>query len=148
MKSFEHGYLLEQPISQNLLMTVRTLGEFRGRQGLFAKQSPEVLETLRRVAMIQSVESSNRIEGVTVGADRLQALMAHKTQPRDRSDGEIAGYRDVLADIHTNATRLRVTPSLIRDFHRRMYARTKEKGGEWKTKDNAFIRPVTRSVGM
>ena len=35
-------------------MAVRTLGEYRGRQELFQKQSPEVLETLKRVAMVQS----------------------------------------------------------------------------------------------
>lgn len=74
MRSFEHGYLLEQPISQSLLMTVRTLGEYQGRQSLYQEQAPELLETLRQVAMIQSVESSNRIEGVTVAADRLQAI--------------------------------------------------------------------------
>jgi len=71
MRSFEHGYLLEQPISQPLLMTVGKLGEYRGRQDSYREQSPELLETLKRVAIIQSIESSNRIEGVTVAADRL-----------------------------------------------------------------------------
>jgi hypothetical protein len=37
-------------------MSVRAVGEFRGRQALHSKQSPEVLETLRRVAMVQSAE--------------------------------------------------------------------------------------------
>ena len=55
MRSFEQGYLLEQPVSQQLLMTVRTLGEFKGRQGLYQRQSPEVLETLKRIAMIQRI---------------------------------------------------------------------------------------------
>ena len=148
MKSFEYGYLLEQTISQNLLMTVRALGEYRGRQKLFEKQSPEVLETLRRVAMVQSVESSNRIEGITVAPDRLEAIMAKKTKPKDRPEGEVAGYRDVLAEIHVKASRLRVTPDLILEFHRRMYGHTKEKGGTWKTKDNAVLeaRPDGRQV--
>ena len=66
VKSFEHGYLREIPISHGLLSSVRTLGEFSGREGLYARQSPEVLDTLRRAAIVQSVESSNRIEGVTV----------------------------------------------------------------------------------
>jgi len=82
MHSFEYGYLLEQPISQKLLMTVRALGEYRGRQSLYHQQSPELLETLRRVAMVQSVESSNRIEGVTAAADRLEAIVARKTAQR------------------------------------------------------------------
>jgi hypothetical protein len=52
MRSFEFGYYLEQPISQSLLMTVRALGEFRGRHALYQQQSPEILETLRRVAIV------------------------------------------------------------------------------------------------
>ena len=110
MRSFEHGYLLEQPISQNLLMLVRAIGEYRGRQVLYQQQSPEILETLRRVALVQSVESSNRIEGVTVAPDRLKAIIAKKTKPKDRSEGEVAGYRDVLAEIHANAVRMELTP--------------------------------------
>jgi Fic family protein len=139
MHSFEYGYLLEQPISQNLLMTVRALGEYRGRQNLYHEQSPELLETLRRVAMVQSVESSNRIEGVTAAADRLEAIVAKKTTPKNRSEGEIAGYRDVLAEIHANAKRMKLAPELILEFHRKMYAHTSEKGGRWKEKDNAIL---------
>lgn len=120
-------------------MTVRALGEYRGRQELWREQSPDVLETLRRVAMVQSVESSNRIEGVTVAANRLEAIVADKTTPRDRSESEVAGYRDVLADIHTNAQRMALSPSLIRELHRTMYARTDENGGEWKQGDNAIV---------
>ena len=78
MRSFEHGYLLEQPISQDMLMTVRALGEHRGRQSLYQEQSPQLLETLKRIAMIQSVESSNRIEGITVDRVRLEAILAKK----------------------------------------------------------------------
>ena len=40
--------------------------EFRGKQDLWSRQRPEVLEALRQQAMIQSVESSNRIEGVSL----------------------------------------------------------------------------------
>jgi Fic family protein len=148
MRSFEHGYLLEQPISQNLLMTVGKLGEYRGRQELYRDQSPELLETLKRVAIIQSVESSNRIEGITVAADRLEAIVGKKSTPKGHSEQEIAGYRDVLAEIHTNAKRIKVSPELILRFHRQMYARTPEKGGTWKDKDNAILEilPEGRQV--
>ncbi|MBI5243674.1 MAG: hypothetical protein HY922_08340 [Elusimicrobia bacterium] len=68
MISFEHKYLLDQTISHNLLAMVRTLGEFKGRQDLYREQSPQMLETLKKSAMVESVESSNRIEGVTMEA--------------------------------------------------------------------------------
>jgi Fic family protein len=139
MRSFEHGYLLEQPISQHLLIMVRALGEYRGRQSLYQQQSPELLEALKRIAMVQSVESSNRIEGVTIAADRLEAIVAKKTRPEGRSEQEITGYRDVLAEIHTNAERMVLSPELILRLHGRMYAHTPEKGGRWKEKDNAIL---------
>ena len=139
MRSFEHDYLLETPLSHGLLMAMRTLGEFRGRQTLYNEQSPEVLETLRRVAIVQSVESSNRIEGITVAPSRIEPLIAKKVRPRDRSEQEVAGYRDVLATIHVNYQRLRLSTDLIRSWHRDMYRFTGEQGGRWKSKDNAIL---------
>ena len=139
MRSFEYDYLLDSPLSHGLLVAMRTLGEFRGRQTLYNKQSPEVLETLRRVAMVQSAESSNRIEGITVAADRLEPLVTKKVRPRDRSEQEVAGYRDVLATIHVNYQKLRLSTDLIRSWHRDMYRFTGERGGEWKAKENAIL---------
>ena len=86
MKSFEHGVLYETPISHALLTAVHALGEYKGRQGLYTQQAPEVLETLRRVAMVQSVESSNRIEGITADDGRIGDLVARKSRPSDRSE--------------------------------------------------------------
>jgi Fic family protein len=148
MRSFEHGYVLETPISHSLAMTLRAIGEFRGRQVLYSEQSPEVLETLRRVAMIQSVESSNRIEGITVLPERLSELVIEKTTPRDRPEQEVAGYREVLDDIHLHCASLRLSTKLILQWHRTMYRYTGEKRGEWKTRDNAIVevRPDGRRV--
>lgn len=148
MKSFEHGYYLDTPLSHELLMAVRAVGEFRGRQMLYAEQSPEVLATLKRAAMVQSVESSNRIEGITVAPGRIDGLVVKKSKPRDRSEQEVAGYRDVLAAIHVNHARMRLSTNLILDWHRTLYRYTQERGGKWKAKDNAIleVRPDGRQV--
>ncbi len=148
MRSFEHGYLRETPISHTLAMTMRRLGEFRGRQVLYSEQSPEVLDTLRRVAMIQSVESSNRIEGITVLPERLSELVVSKTTPRDRPEQEVAGYREVLDDIHLHHATMQLSTKLILGWHRTMYRYTGEKRGQWKPRDNAIteVRPDGRQV--
>jgi Fic family protein len=148
MRSFEHGYLLETAISHPLLMSMRVLGEFRGRQSLYNEQFPEVLDTLRQAALIQSTESSNRIEGITVQPERLAPLVARKIRPRDRSEQEIAGYRDVLASIHANHTRMKLSCDLILEWHRMIYHYTGEKGGAWKSADNAILetRPDGKQV--
>lgn len=82
MRSFEHDYLLDQPVSHSLLTAVRTLGEYKGRQDLYREQSPQVLDTLKKSAMVESVESSNRIEGITMAPERLEPLVAKKIEPR------------------------------------------------------------------
>lgn len=148
MRSFEYGYYLETPLSHALLMAMRSMGESRGRQMLYADQFPEVLATLRRVAIVQSTESSNRIEGITVAPGRVEALVSKKAKPRDRSEQEVAGYRDVLASIHANHTNIKLSNRLIQDWHRALYRFTIEMGGEWKNKDNAIleVRPDGRQV--
>lgn len=148
MKSFEHGYIYDTPLSHQLLKAMRTIGEFKGRQALYARQSPEILETLRKTAIVQSTESSNRIEGITVSPKRLPGLVAKSAKPKNRPEQEIAGYRDVLAEIYTNHARLKLSTSLIKEWHRMIYKYTGEKAGEWKQKDNSIvqIRPDGRSV--
>ena len=92
MKSFDPGYILKQPITHNLLQLIRRIGEYKGKQDLYKEQSPQVLETLRQAAVIQSTESSNRMEGITAPLKRIRDLVDRKTTPRNRSEQEIAGY--------------------------------------------------------
>src|SRR3989339_133934 len=148
MKSFEHDYLLDAPISHRLLSSVRMIGKYRGRQTLYGEQSPEVLDTLRQAAIIQSSESSNRIEGITAERGRVEKLVLDKVKPQDRPEQEIAGYRDVLSMIHVNYGRMSLTPDLLRNWHGTLSKYTKEKGGNWKPKDNAIleVRPDGRPV--
>lgn len=75
--------------------------EFRGKQDLWSRQRAEVLEAFRQQAMIQSVESSNRIEGVTVSPERLATLALGKARPRNHSEEELSGYRRALDWIYS-----------------------------------------------
>ncbi len=136
MMSFESGKVLNMPISHRFLRIIREIAEYRGKQSLFIAQSPQVLETLRQVAIIQSTECSNRIEGVTAPLQRIKDLVAMKTTPGNRSEQEIAGYRDVLATIHANADAMPFSANLILQLHRDLYQCLPGEGGQWKPVDN------------
>jgi Fic family protein len=136
MLSFEEGFIESQHLNQRLLQTIRLLGEYKGKQELFKQQSPQVLGTLRQVAVIQSTESSNRIEGITVPLERIKKLVTEKTTPRDRSEQEMAGYRDVLTTIHTNYNHIPFSTGVILQRHRDLYQFAVNTGGRWKTVDN------------
>jgi hypothetical protein len=82
---------------------LRRLGAHQWRQQLHQQQAPEILKNLKQVAKIESTESSNHPEGVVAANDkRLRELIAARAEPADRTEGEIAGYRDVLDTIHQN----------------------------------------------
>src|ERR1044072_9225689 len=136
MKSFAPGFLEKQRIPQNLLRTIRLLGEYKGKEDIFKQQSPQLLETLRHAAVIQSTESSNRIEGVVASHDRIVKIVQKKVKPANRSEQEIAGYRDVLNTIHANHANMKFSVNLILQMHRDLLKFTTEQGGRWKTTQN------------
>jgi len=136
MKSFQPGYLESVPVSPRLVQTIRLLGEFKGKQDMFTRQHPQVLEQLREAAVIQSTESSNRLEGVRAPYARIRDIVQRKTTPRNRSEQEIAGYRDVLSTIHVHHEGMTFTPGLVLQFHRDLYQFLPGQGGRWKITDN------------
>jgi Fic family protein len=113
--------------------------EARGKQDLWIRQKPEVLEVLREQAIIQSVESSNRIEGVTVARNRLRPLVIGRASPRDRSEEELAGYRTALDWIFSRKNRVAVTPDVIRRLHALAQGGPSGDAGEWKKRDNEVV---------
>lgn len=139
MKSFEDNFVARQPITQGLLQTVRAIGEYKGKQDLFKKQAPQVLESLRQAAIIQSTESSNRIEGITAPLERIKEIVADKATPRNRSEQEIAGYRDVLNTIHANHAHIPFTTGMVLQLHRDLYKFASGSGGRWKSVDNEIV---------
>lgn len=112
--------------------------EARGKQDLWMRQKPQVIEALRELAIIQSVESSNRIEGVTVAADRLRPLVLGRAKPRDRSEEELAGYRRALEWIFTRKRKVAVTPAVIQHLHA-LAQQGAGDAGKLKTRDNEII---------
>ena len=112
------------------------MGEYRGKQALFKQQSAQVLNALRANAIIQSTESSNRIEGIVAPLERIRDLVAHRTKPANRSEQEIAGYRDVLNTIHTHPNGIAITPNVVLQLHRDLFQFVPGGGGRWKSTDN------------
>jgi Fic family protein len=110
--------------------------EGRGREELHTRQRPTTLKRLVQVARVQSAEASNALEGVTAPAGRVRDLMAERTDPRTRSEAEIAGYRAALDLIHRSAPNMPFTTGVVMQLHRDLYQFTPEPGGRWKTSDN------------
>jgi len=97
------------------------------------------LEMLREVAVVQSVAASNAIENITAPHRRIRDLTLDKTAPKNRSEAEIAGYRRVLDEIHTNASAIPFREEVIKQFHGWLYSFSGRPAGEYKTGENEVI---------
>lgn len=139
MQSLTPTYIDSIALGADHLSTIRAIGEAKGRQIRLAALAPEALASLRTRAEIESTESSNRLEGIVVDRHRLRLLVEGSTSPRDRSEQEIAGYRDALALVHEAWESLVIDLDLIRRLHRMVYSRLPEAGGDWKQRDNTII---------
>lgn len=136
--SFRGGRLRDLLLPPGTVWLISEIAEAKGRQALYTKQAPQVLKVLREMALVQSVESSNRIEGVTVEPGRLRPLVVGNARPRDRSEEEIQGYRRALDLIHTSSGDLPITPAIFQRLHRTIQEGAGD-AGEWKRVENEIV---------
>ena len=137
--SLDPGYLEHLTYSLSDASTLRSLGEFRGRQELCERQRPEVLTSMRQVARIESMESSNRLEGVLAARERVEQLALESEAPSSRSEQEIAGYRDALGLLHEAGRKAPFQVGVIRQLHSMLYKYEAGQGGDWKSVDNSIV---------
>jgi Fic family protein len=127
-------------IPQTTAWYLSDLGEARGKQDLYVKQSPQRLKVLRQHALIESAVSSNRIEGVVVDQARVTTIVLGKSKLRDRNEEEVRGYRDALRLIHEHGPKLPVTEATILRLHRLVRGESSDAGKYKKTESDIYER--------
>ncbi len=140
MHEFDYIEVPAKLLNPKVIALVAAIHEHKGKQSLFLNAKKDVLATLGDIARIQSVESSNRIEGIFTGSKRLRELVSAKTTPKGHNEEEIAGYRDVLALVHESHDCIDLTPNNILQLHAIMYKPTGSSiGGRFKVGDNSIV---------
>lgn len=128
-------------VDQELLEMLTKLHEYKGEQNLYLNITSDTLSGLLEIAKIQSAEASNKIEGIYTSNERLKQLILNKTNPRNRDEEEIAGYRNVLKTIHENYDYIPLKPSYILQLHKELYEfSSKDYGGKYKSTDNVITQ--------
>lgn len=149
MRSFCYETLKDMLMPMETVNLIAKINEYKGKQDLYRQQAPQILDTLRDVAVIQSTKASNAIEGIIITDQRMNQIMKEDTNLRDRSEGEIAGYRDVLKLIHASHDAIPVKDQVILQLHREMYRYISLEGGKWKNVDNVISETLpdgTKSI--
>jgi Fic family protein len=106
-------------VDQRLLKNIAEVDEFKGRWAALGGLAPERLSALRRIATIESVGSSTRIEGVKLSDDEVEKLLSGIgiKSFRTRDEQEVAGYAELMEMIFESFDEITLTENHIRQLH-------------------------------
>ena len=139
MRDYSYKNKWQKLLTPEIVSLLTKIHEYKGEQTLFIEAYADRLTELLEVAKIQSVDASNRIEGIYTSDERLKKIVLDKTMPKTRNEFEIAGYRDVLNTIHDSYEHIPIKPSIILQLHRDLYKFSGQgSGGKYKISDNVI----------
>jgi Fic family protein len=128
-------------ITSEILKLIAEIDEFKGAWAAIGRISPERLTALRRVATIESIGSSTRIEGAKLSDKEVERLLARLDVKEfaSRDEEEVASYAEAMEIIFAHAQDIPLTENHIKQLHRDLlkYSSKDERHrGEYKTLDN------------
>jgi Fic family protein len=107
-------------VTQDILKLIAQIDEFKGAWRALGTLAPERLSALRRVATIESIGSSTRIEGSKL-TDRQVELLLSNLQIKafdTRDEQEVAGYAETMELIFTSYSDIPLNENHIKQLHR------------------------------
>ncbi len=109
-------------ITPEILTLISEIDEFKGAWRALGQLAPEQLNSLKKVATIESIGSSTRIEGSRLSDQEVEILLGNlqlkKFETRDEQ--EVAGYAEVMNIIFHNYEDIHLTDSYIQQLHREL----------------------------
>lgn len=107
-------------ISAEILKLIAEIDEFKGAWRALGTLAPEKLSALRRVATIESIGSSTRIEGSKLTDQEVEQLLSNLQIKSfgSRDEQEVAGYAEVMELVFQNWDNIPVTENHIKQLHR------------------------------
>ena len=132
-------------VGQDLLQLIAEIDEFKGRWQALKTMSPERLQQLRKVATIESVGSSTRIEGAKLSDSQVEALLSNlitATSFKTRDEQEVAGYAETMDLVFQAYAELHLTENHIRQLHEQLLRHSNKAElhrGSYKTLSNQVV---------
>lgn len=129
-------------INNQMLSIISEIDEFKGSWKLLGKMAPEKLRALKKVATIESVGSSNRIEGNKLSDKQVEELLSRikKQSFANRDEEEVAGYAKLADTIFEDWEVIPLSENYIKQLHKILleYSSKDEKHkGKYKKVSNA-----------
>lgn len=128
-------------ITPKILAIIAEIDEFKGAWKALGTLAPERLSALRRVATIESIGSSTRIEGSKLSDSEVDRLLSNIEiqQFETRDEQEVAGYAETIETVFASAEVITLTENHIKQLHRdllRHSSKDERHRGEYKSGSN------------
>lgn len=140
MRKFDYSFLNNGLLPARLVNLTSSIASLKTMAGVRKEAHLRVFTELEAVAKVQSVKSSNAIEGIVTSDARIADIVNGNSAPLNHNEMEIAGYRDALNEIHKNHAYIDFREADILRLHEIMMAMTGyEFGGQYKINDNYIL---------
>lgn len=140
LRRFDYSFLHNGMLPANLIDLTSGIASLKTMAGIRKEAYINVFTELESIAKVQSVKSSNEIEGIIASDERIRAIVNQNSAPLNHDEAEIAGYRDALDLIHRGYEHIDIRQKDILDLHRVLMATAGyEYGGQYKSEDNVIL---------
>jgi len=120
MHIFDYSILKDELVPVQLVNLTANVTALKVMSGMRRENNAAAFHEMEMLAKIESVKASNAIEGIITTDERIRELVKEGSKPQNHTEGEIAGYRDVLNEIHQNHAVHDFTENDIHAFHAQM----------------------------
>lgn len=150
MRFFDYSFLKDKPIPAHTVNLLTTVEKLTIDRRTLIGSYPKLFEELTKIAIVQSIISSNAIEGIVTTDERIKDLLNGSVSPINHNENEILGYKDVIDLIHHNYDEYDFTEEQILAFHQLLLSYERPSyAGKYKTSDNVILeisKNGTRSI--
>ena len=149
MHIFDYSFLKNGFLPADLVNVTSSIASLKTMSEYRKSDYSQVFTELEKIAKVQSVKSSNAIEGIVTTDERIRQIVNQGSNPLNHDEAEIAGYRDVLSSIHQHYAEIDFTEQNILSLHRDLYALTNyDSSGRYKTEDNIILETNAKGINQ
>ncbi len=122
MDSFQDKLSFDFKTNQQIINLISYIDSFKGKWNIVEQKENNYLKELRKIATIESIGSSTRIEGAQLTNNEIKELLENMkiTKLTTRDQQEVAGYYDVLEIIFESHTDIKISKNYVQQLHQRL----------------------------
>lgn len=140
MHKFTYEFLKDKTITSDLFSLSNVMVDLKAKTNSRKQMNKSLFAKLETIAIKESVEGSNAIEGIFTAEERIKEIVENNSEPLTHNEEEIAGYHDAIKYVKENYESLSFDENTIQTIHAMLVARHVgyDRGGKYKTVDNVI----------